>query len=328
MRKRVWPHEFFRLDFDQMLDEGKRQEKIHSANVGEYSLVRGMHTFFDIDVLPSILNDDWVYEAASTFASDYAVNYFHYLKLSGQESYRTQKNLQELNEKVVDFLARAYHAGAAPLADTIDLTKASDFPNLVEIDRLSPEMRSEAPALHEEVRDHEILQLTVTLRSIRESYEISLPRVLYVVRRAIKLKLGLPPKPSDRQLTSISEYISWYTARVSSEHPLYPVLGELQSFYKVARNVGSHHQGLVWKPENNEVTLSDESTVLTMPLHEFQKKYRHIIYLCELGLRGILYAFCERERGGVSNWLVREYAKTFPEDFPEGEPGIVRFYPA
>lgn len=325
--RRVWPHEFFRLDFDQMLEEGKRQEKIHTANAGEYNLVQGMHTYFDGDVLPLILSDDWVYEAASKFASDYAIDCFDFLKLSGQEAYNAQKNLRGLKKKAVDFLARAYHAGAAPLAGTIDLPKASDFLDLVEVDRLSPEMRSEAAVLHEEAKDHEILQLKVTLRGIRESYETSLPRVMYVVRRAIKVKLGLPPKPSDDELTGISEYISWYTARMSRGHPLYPVLGELHTFYKVARNVGSHHRGLEWKPESDEVILADDSTVLPMPLYEFQQKYRHIIYVCELGLRGILSAFCERERGDVSNWLVKEYVKTFPEDFPEGEPGTMRFYP-
>lgn len=326
--RRVWPHEFFRLDFDQMLEEGDRQEKIHTANAGEYSLVRGMHTYFDNEVLPFILNDNWVYEAASTFASDYAIDCFHFLKLSGQEVYNAQKSLSELNEKVVDFLARSYQAGAASLAGMIDLSKASDFLGLVGIDRLSPQMRSEARALHEQTKDHEVLQLKVTLRGIRDSYETSLPRVMYVVRRAIKVKLGLPPGPSDDEITGISEYISWYTARVSSGHPLYPVLGELHSFYKVARNAGSHHRGLEWEPENDQVILADDSTVLVVSLHEFQQKYRYIIYVCELGLRGILAAFCERERGCVSNWLVKEYMKTFPENFPEGEPGIVRFYPA
>lgn len=324
--RRVWPHEFFRLDFDQMLEEGKRQEAIHTSNAGEHNLVRSMHAYFVSDVLPLLLSDDWVYEAASRFASEYAIDCFHFLKLGGQEACNTQKNLLGLNKKIVNFLARAYHADAAPLAATIDLPKASDFLNLVEVDRLSPEMRSEAASLHEETLDHEILQLKVTLRGIRESYETSLPRVMYVVRRAIKVRLGLPPRSSDYELTNISEYISWYTARVSSKHPLYPVLGELHSFYKVARNVGSHHRGLEWKPESNEVTLTDDSTVLTMSLHEFQQKCRHIMYVCELGLRGILSAFCERERGDFSTWLVKEYAKTFPEDFAAGELGLVRSY--
>jgi len=325
--ERVWPHEFFRLDFDQMLEEAKRQERIHTANAGEYNLVRSMHAYFDGEVLPSILQNDWVYEAASTFVSDYAIDCFHLLKLSGQEAYNVQKNLLELNEKVMDFLVRVHRADAAPLAGTIDLSKASDFLNLVEIGRLSPEMRSEAETLHEQAKDHEFLQLRVTLRGIRESYETSLPRVMYVVRRAIKVKFGLPRKPSDDELSGISEYISWYTAKVSSGHPLYPVLGELHTFYKVARNAGSHHRGLEWKPESDMVILADDTTVLPMPLHEFQQKYRHIVYVCELGLRGMLSAFCERERGEVSNWLVREYVKTFPKDFPVVEPGKVRFYP-
>lgn len=30
--RRVWPHEFFRIDFGQMLEEGKCQERINAAN--------------------------------------------------------------------------------------------------------------------------------------------------------------------------------------------------------------------------------------------------------------------------------------------------------
>jgi hypothetical protein len=310
-----------------MLEEGRRQEEIHPANAGEYNLVRSMHTYFDSEILPLILKNDWVYKAASTFASDYAVDCFHFLRLTGQEVYTAQKNLLELNENIEDFLARAYHANAAPLAGKVDLPKASDFIDLVEIDNLPSGMRSKADTLHQQAKDLEFLQLRVTLRGIRESYETSLPRVMYVVRRAIKVKLGLSPQPSDDNLTGISEYISWYDARVRNEHPLYPVLGELHTFYKVARNVGSHHQGLEWEPESDKVILADEDTTLTIPVHKFQQKYRHIIYVCELGLRGILAAFCERERGSISNWLVKEYVKTFPEDFPEGEPGAVKFYP-
>jgi hypothetical protein len=325
--KRVQPHEFFRLDFDQMLEEGKRQEEVNPVNRGEYDLVRSMHTYFDSEVLPLILSDDWMFEAASEFVSAYAADCFHFLKLSGQEAYNMQKNLLRINDEIVDFLARAHLSGAAPLAGSIDLPKASDFLDLIELDKLAPEARAKAMTLYEEARDHEILQLKATLRSIRASYETPLPRVMYVVRRAIKVKLGLPPKANDNELTGISEYISWYTARVNSDHPLYPVLGRLHGFYKVARNVGSHHRGLQWKPESNKVILENDTTVLTMPVHEFQQKYRHIIYLCELGLRGILSAFCEREQGPISNSLVKEYAKTFPDDFPEGEPGAVMFYP-
>lgn len=56
--KTVWPHEFFHLDFDQMLEEGKRQEEISPVNKGEHSLVRNMHAYFDSEVLPLILSND------------------------------------------------------------------------------------------------------------------------------------------------------------------------------------------------------------------------------------------------------------------------------
>jgi hypothetical protein len=324
--KIVWPHEFFRLDFDQMLEEGRRQEEINAVNAGEYRLIERMHAYFDSKVLSLIINDDWVFEAASKFANDYAIDCFHLLRLAGQEAFVTQKSLLDLNRKTIDFLARAYHVGAAPLAGTVNLPKASDFITLVKPNRLPPDMRSEAISLYEQAKDHEILQLRVTLRTIRSFYENSLPRIMYVVRRVIKINLDLPPKQSDSDLTGISEYITWYSARVDNKHPLYPVLGELQSFFKIARNVGSHHQGLKWDSDKNEVILVDNNKTLRMPTHKFQQKYRHLSYLCELGLRGILSAFCARERGEISNWLVREYVKTFPEDFPEGERGKVRPY--
>jgi hypothetical protein len=81
-----------------------------------------------------------------------------------------------------------------------------------------------------------------------------------------------------------------------------------------------------WDPTSNAVILKDRTATLRVNADEFQQRYRYLVYLCELGVRGILYAFCERERGPVSNSLVREYVKTFPDDFPEGEQGVVTFY--
>lgn len=322
--KKVLPHEYFRLDFDQMLEEGKRQEQIHSANQGEYSLVKDMHTYFAKKVLPLIIHNDWVFEAASDFASDYAIDCFHYLRLGGQEIYNTQQRLLQINEQIVDFLARASIAGYASVTE--DLVKASDFIRYVEVDKLSKEMQSKAKELLELAKDHELLQLIVTLRAIRDNYETTLPRIMYVVRRAIKVDLGLPAKNSDYEITGISEYISWYNNRIGSNHELYPVLGNLTGFYKIARNVESHHQSLKWEAATNEVILEDKNDVLRIPVHEFQKKYRYLIYLCELGVRGILSSFCERERGAISNNLIGEYEKTFPEGFPDGEMGIVKLY--
>jgi hypothetical protein len=323
--KRVWPHQFFRLDFDQMLKEGERQERIHTANKGEYALVQAMHAYFATNVLPLILNNDWVYDAASTFASRSAMDCFRYLRLGGQEVYETQKRLLDINKKVVDLLARAHLEGAAPLAGRIDLPKASDFFDLLDLEKLSEERRAAAVALYHEVRDHESMQVLVTLRAIRDNYEVTLPRVLAVVRRAMKVSLNLTASGSDSTLTGISETLTWYEDRIDSHHPLYAVLGRLRDFYKVARNVASHHQGMEWDSERDTIILTDRGATLRVHVHEFQQGYRYLIYLCELGVRGILSAFCERERGTVSNSLVREYIKTFPSDFPEGEQGVVTF---
>lgn len=324
--KTVWPHEFFRLDFDQMLEEGRRQEEIHPANKGEYALVRNMHAYFAGDVLPLVIHDDWVFEAASTFASDFAIDCFRHLKLCGQEVYNTHKRLLGIKEGITELLARAHIAGGAPLPGTVGLAKASDFLSLVDLDKLPEGMRVEAIELHEQAKDHELLQLTVTLRAIRDSYEITLPRVMYVARRAMKVKLGLSRKASDNKLTGISEYIDWYAARIDSHHSLYPVLGRLREFYKVARNVASHHGGIKWEPASNEVTLPNRSTVLGVHVYQFQQRYRCLVYLCQLGVRGILSAFCQREQGATSDNLVREYINAFPEDFPASEEGVVRFY--
>jgi len=327
MRK-VWPHEFFRIDFDQMLEEGKRQERVDAANRGEYAIVKNMHAYFDKEVLPLILRDDWVFEAAERFASDFALDCFQHLKVSGRESYETQKALLEIKEKITDFLARAYLDGSAPRAGKVDLVKASDFFELLNLDSLTKAELAEAVELRQQAEEHEALQVFVTLRGIRDCYETPLPRIMYVVRRAIKVKKGLSAKASDAELTGISELMDWYEVQIDPAHALYPVFGRLRDFYNVARNVGSHHKGLEWDSVNNEVVLPDRRIVLTVPVHEFQQKYRHLVYICELGLRGMLSAFCERERGSISKKLVQQYVKTFAKNFPVGEEGVVKFYPA
>jgi len=326
--KKVWPHEFFRLDFDAMLEEGKRQEAIHAANKGEHALTKRLHSFFADTVIALIISDDWVFEAASKFASDYAIDCFRAWRLTGQEVYGIQTQKLAIDERVVDFLARAHLEGAMPKPPTIDLPKASDFINLLELHKLSKQRRTEADTLYEETTDHEALQLAATLRAIRDDYEVVLPRILYVVRRTIKINENGQPssRPIYQKLEGVSRSLDWYEKHVDSNHALYPVLGQLRGFYKTARNVGSHHQGLVWEPSSDEVVLQDDQTTVRMHVHKFQQRYRYIVYICEFGMRGILAAFCEREKGAVSNTLVQEYIKIFPEGFPEGEEGTVRFY--
>lgn len=326
--KTVWLHQFFRIEFKQILEDSRRQEKIHPANKGEYAIARGMLAYFDTVVLPLILSNEWVFEAAERFASEFAPDCFQWRKVSGEEAHRTQIALRDLNEKTITFLVQAFLDGNAPRAGEVDLAKASDFFELLDLESLSETRLAEAVALRQKAEEHEALQVFVTLRGIRDCYETPLPRVMYVVRRAMKVQLGLPAAASDAELTGISELMDWYEARIDPAHGLHPVFGQLRRFYRIARNVGSHHEGIRWDPIDNEVVLPDRKLHLRVPLHEYQQKYRHLVYLCELGLRGMLSAFCERERGPVSNQLVHQYVKTFPQDFPEGEKGIVKFYPA
>lgn len=325
--RQVWPHELFRADFDQLPEEAKRQEQMLPVNRGEYKLACEMYDYLSKEVLPLIIHDDWVFEAAATFASEYAADCLRYLRLGGEEVYRTQQRLVGVKEKVVDFVARVAQAHPSMLPPELAMAKPSDFIGLVDVDRLQRDLRTEAKELYELCKDHEMMQLTVVLRSIRDNYETTLPRVMYVIRRAIKVALGLPPRSSDEELTSISEYMDWYECRLDSTHALHTVFGKLRDFYVVARNCGSHHKGLEWDPDNNDVILRDTQTEMSVHIDEFMQRYRYlVVYLCDYGLRGILAAFAERERGSLSNMLVREYTKTFPEDFPEGEPARVRFY--
>lgn len=285
-----------------------------------------MHFFFDRHVMRLVRDNNWVFEAAQIFAQDYALDCFRYLKLGGKEIYSTQKKLAEINERVNTLLEQFTLSDAVPEASKIHLAKASDFLSLVDTSKLDENSIKEAKRLYEEAIDNEDLQVQATLRAIRDNYETTLPRVMFVVRRAIKIMQDLEPKASDRNLTGNSEYLDWYEVNVDPSHPLYPVIGMLRSFYKVARNVASHHEGFSWDATNDQIILEDEQTKLNMHVHEFQQRYRYLVYLCEFGLRSILAAFCERERGEISDNLVRRYAKTFPEDSPAGVPGRVGFY--
>jgi hypothetical protein len=325
--KQVWPHEFFRIDLDQLPTEGKQQEDMLPVNLGEHQLACDIHDYFSDEVLPLIVYDDWVFEAAATFASEYARDCFLNLRLGGREAYRTQQSLVEIKDRVSDFVARVAIAYPTLLPSELAMTKLSDFTKLMDINRLGRRHRLEAEALYERCKDHERLQVEVALRSMRDCYETTLPRVMYVIRRVMKVTLGLPPKPSDSTLASISDYMDWYERRVSSTHALYPVFGKLRSFYTVARNCASHHQGLTWKPESDQIILRDKRKVISVHVDQFMQRYRYlVVYLCDYGLRGILSAFCERERGPVTKMLVIEYSKTFPENFPAGEQVQVRLY--
>lgn len=325
--REVLPHEVFRLDFDTILEEGKRQEQIDSNNQGEYNLVENIHTYFSSEILPLIAQDDWVFQAASKLAAEHIDAYFQCIRLSDKEASETQTGLHKINKEVLDFLRR--HPPKALLGKTVNLTKTSDFMTLVELEKLSKQVQAEAIRLFEHAKDHETMQLTVTLRNIRDIYEMGLPRVMFVIRRAMKVKQRIRSKSSDNELLQPSDYIDWFKNHADSQHPFHPILGDqkLIEFYRVTRNVASHHKGLKWEPRADQVILKDKTTTLpAVHIREFQQRYRYLVYLCDYGLRSIFSAFCERERGAASDRLLDEYNKTFPKDFPAGEQARIRYY--
>jgi len=326
MELTVNPEGMFRLDFDAILDGAKRQEKIPPSNKGEYATASLAHMFFDSHVLRFIRTNEWVYESARTFAEDYSDDCFRYLRTAAIEVYRTQENLIAVNKKVEDLIDRINKEGALKKVGEINLVKARDFNKLVNFSKLNKELQKITNTFREEAIEQEDTQVWVTLRTIRDLYEIILPRVMYVVRRVIKVMDNFQVSSSDEVLSGISSYLDWYESKVKKSHALYPVLHKLRPFYRVARNVASHHEGFHWDADNNMVILEDKSTKLRVHVHEFQQNYRHLLYLCDLGVRGILSAFCGRDKGELSNELARKYAKTFPENFPEGLPGRVKFY--
>ncbi len=321
------PHELFRLDFDQMVEEGKRQEDLLTTNMGELALVKKMHSFFSDTVLPLIISDDWVFEATMRFATEYAIDCIRVLRLTGSEVYQAQQNLMELKIEVQEIINDAKGSGyLIPLTGRKELEKASDFKSLLKINRMSKRWKTRVGDLHSRIVDREDLHVFTALRALRDVYETALPRIMYVVKRAIKIIDGIPRKESDNELRGISEDITWYSRYISSEHALYPVFGELSSFYKIARNVGNHHQGFKWNPSENSVILEDTNEMIEVNVTEFGQKLRYLIYLCELGFRGILASFCEREQGEISKKLVLEYSRIFPSNWNGGEEGVVEFY--
>jgi hypothetical protein len=322
----LYPHGLFLADFEEMMREAQRQEKKDSSNAGEFAAAMKMKLFYEHHVFPAIRSSKWVFESAEEFAEKYALDCFRQLKLSGKEIYEAQKRLHSINNRVRSFLANPACINNMANPSHITLSKASDFSILIDLGSLSNDLRKEAAILLEDAIEQEDLHMWVILRGIRDLFEINLPRIMYVVRRAIKYSEDQTHTQADSRLIGISESLDWYDQRIGPSHLLAPVLGDLRSFYKVVRNVASHHQGLSYDSKQNEITLTDKTDTLVLDAKGFQQRFRLLVYFCEFGLRGILYAFCEQEKGALSDDLIRRYANTFPEDFPEGTPGRVKFY--
>ncbi len=146
--RRVKPHEYFRLDFDQILEEGKQQEELLAVNKGEFVLVKNIHGFFDTSVLPLINSNQWVWDAADQFAKEYALDCIHDQRLTGRELYENNQKLLKLKDEIYDIVARIKLAGYIDSFGSNDLDKMSDFINLIPINRIPLQIRAQVDKQH------------------------------------------------------------------------------------------------------------------------------------------------------------------------------------
>lgn len=330
-RPRLQPHEYFRAEFDAILEEGKRQERVDPQNRGEAEIVSNMHAYFAQEVAPSILRDDWVYDAALRFAKGYASECFLSWKLSGHVVLDTQRNLWRAKSRISDFLERANQLGAVRKSTlTLVESKASNFLQTIRLYSLPADLRHEARELYSEAIDQEALQIRVVVRAIPEIYAKILPRVMFVVRRVMVSSTSEVGDLQYDTLADVSDTLDWYEKFADSSHPLFPVLGNLRRFYRIVRNTANHPEDYTWHPDDERVSfryqMKGVEHTLIVHSRELMQKYRYLVYVCELGMRGICAAVSAREQGALSNQLVRDYAKTFPADFPSGMEAEIIFY--
>lgn len=302
------PHELFRLEVNKMLVEALRQENIHTANAGELTVAQNFYNHLTKQVVPCIQSQDWVFDAASRFADEFAETCFDTWERTGREATLARRRLDNANKQVVDLIARLHRRGAiSVVTDKIDLVKASDFIHYVDLDILPPSRRREVQQVHEQVSRFEKQYLKTTNMIIREDYAKVLPRVMYVIQRVIQIELHLPKKKGFSELHDIGDWLSWYRNYINEAHSLFPVLGFLEDLYKVARDVESHEKEIEWRPKSDEIHLPSERNPQTIGLHIYQQKYRHLIYLLEMGMCAILAAYCERKRSENCNQLAKDY---------------------
>ena len=123
----IYPHQMFQADFLVMFREVQRQEEIAPLHTDDAETGKEIFFFFVESVLPLILSDDWVYEAARRFAAEYADEYFVMLRLltSVREN---QERLAILRQSVRQFIETVIASGYAP--NSVNLTKLRVCPEI------------------------------------------------------------------------------------------------------------------------------------------------------------------------------------------------------
>jgi hypothetical protein len=302
----------FQADFLSMFQEVQRQEKIGPSHSDDAEIGKEIFFFFGEDILPLIRSNEWVYEGARRFATEYADEYFTTLRLLGAVE-ENQNRLTEIRKESQEFIKEAISLGLAP--DNVSLIKPSDFMKVIIFDKLTVDMKQRVKKLFDETVDLERMYVNVASQAIQALYERGFPRIFYVVKRALKIQLSVKPSTADDNLLDAHQYLDWCSHNLDAQHILSKSLVEYRKFYKIVRNVDSHVTGLKWLPESDTVYLPDREEQLTVGITDFSKRYRYLMYFCEIGLRGILSVFCDCEKGAISNNVKDRYMKMY--DNPE-----------
>jgi hypothetical protein len=320
---KIYPHQMFQADFLTMLQEVQRQPNISPYHDDDAEIGKELFFFFAEEILPLILSNDWVYEAAKRFSSEFAKEYFIMLRLLGSVQ-ENQERLTELRDEVTKFLKSLMTKELAPTS--INLTKPSDFMKVILLDKLSRSQKREADSLYAEVKDLEYVYVNVASQAMQAMYEKGVSRIFYVVKRGMKIQLDLQPTSSDDELQETHQYINWCNQQLTKNHIISRFLVSQRTFYKTVRNVDSHVSGPKWLPETDQVILPDRNNSINIDITEFSKRYRYLMYFCEVGVRGILATFCSKERGEISNFVKDQYMRVYNN--PELSESLCDYSPA
>lgn len=321
----VYPHEFFRIEFDTLLEEGRRQERIDPRNIGEARGIESLHEYLDKEVLPLVVSHDWVFEAADRLAREWIQDVFDQLHSTGCECYSMQTALHKLKGEVTDFLGRARARGWTKKSaeSHLSLQKASDFYDLLDIRRINDRAAMvEAQKLRSTAESHERRQVRLIMTTLHDLYAHVFPQVMFVVKRATKLNAKIAPSEGDNELKEVSSELSWYESRVGPGSPLYLLTKDLPNVYRVVRNAASHPGQFRWLPGANVVRFFESTTNqwTEFDVDEYHRLHRRLVLFCDMAIRGVLSAYCQREHAELSYGLVQRWVETFPDRYPVAFP--------
>ena len=308
----MYPHTMFEQDFFEMYKEVQRQEKLDPKYKNESKMGTDIFYLFGEDVLPNIKNDDWVYESAKVFAKDYAEEYFTTLRLMNSVD-NIQKRLTKMRSEIKELVREAMKSGL--ISGSVKLVKPSDFTKIVDIDELPGNLPQKAANLYNDALDLENMYVHTGSQATQALYEKGLPRIFFVVKRALKRQFGFAKTSGDNQLQEPHQYINWCKQHLDNQHILSRFLVSNREYYKIVRNVDSHYSGPKWLPESNQIYLPDKDNQMTVHIDKFSQLYRYLMYFCEIGCRGILAIFSKIEQGSISNHIKNEYIRMY--DYPK-----------